>query len=269
MGDAAVADPHMGTRWRRSALPIGVGLGLVAASTTAVATSAFGLNASLVIQNSGVSFASSRVVATDAGLGMTVINGQDGNKRNLLRMGFAGASLNGLCISKTETILGVGAVTIRLTSGDNDNTTNEIRAANAAFDVIELQAKGTGVQLHGSVQIGLSTPDVTTVPGAAPFSNNPLGQVNSAFTSGKLENYDPAIWSASANGGRMNGHGFTGIDATKATVTTAYGKLLNAQVVGSVTLPNLRIEALPGTAQSCEAKAAAAGYALGYFPGIT
>jgi hypothetical protein len=258
----------MGTRWGRSSLSMGAGFGILGGFAVAVWTSSFGLDASMIIQNEGVSFATSRLVATDAGLGMTVMKGQDGNSRNLLRAGFAGATMNGLCISKTETIAGL-PMTIVLTSGDGDNASNEISAANAAFDIIELQAKGSGVQLQGSVQIGLSTPDVTTVPGTAPFSSNALGQQNSAFTGGLLENYDSSIWNANANSGRMNGHGFTGIDATKATITTAYGKLLSAQVVGSVTLPNMKIAILPGTAQSCEQKAATAGFTNGYFPGIT
>ena len=37
------------------------------------------------------------------------------------------------------------------------------------------------------------------------------------------------------------------------------GKVLNAQIVGSITLPNLKISVTPGTGQSCEAQAIAAG----------
>lgn len=269
MGRPQMDNPRMGTRWGRSSGAALVGMGLTAAMSTALWTNAFGLDASLVIQNEAVSFASSKLVASDVGFGMTLIKGEDGQPRNALRAGFAGAKMNGLCVSKTETLAGVGAVTIKLTSGDGDNANTEISAANAAFDVIDLQAKGTGIQLQGSTQIGLSTPDITTVPGAAPFSSNPLGQLNPAFTGGRLENFDAEIWNTTANGGRMNGQGFTGIDATRATLTTVYGKVLNAQIVGSITLPNLKISVTPGTGQSCEAQAIAAGFASGHFPGIT
>lgn len=269
MGLPQMDNRRMGTRWGRSSGAALVGVALTAAMSTALWTNAFGLDASLVIQNEAVSFATSKLIADDVGFGMTVINGADGNPRNALRAGFAGAKMNGLCVSKTESLLGVGAVTIKLTSGDSNNTNTEISAANAAFDVIDFQAKGSGIQLQGSTQIGLSTPDITTVPGTAPFSNNPLGQLNPAFTSGKLENYDSSIWNMTANGGRMNGQGFTGIDATRATLTTVYGKVLNAQIVGSITLPNLKISVTPGTAQSCEAQAIAAGFASGFFPGLT
>ena len=269
MGRPQMDNPRMGTRWGRSSGAALVGMGLTAAMSTALWTNAFGLDASLVIQNEAVSFASSKLVASDVGFGMTLIKGEDGQPRNALRAGFAGAKMNGLCVSKTETLAGVGAVTIKLTSGDGDSANTEISAANAAFDVIDLQAKGTGIQLQGSTQIGLSTPDITTVPGTAPFSSNPLGQLNPAFTSGKLENFDAEIWNTTANGGRMNGQGFTGIDATRATLTTVYGKVLNAQIVGSITLPNLKISVTPGTGQSCEAQAIAAGFASGHFPGMT
>lgn len=262
-------DVRMGTRWGRSFAAIGMGLVLLTGAGAAVYSNVLGLNASVTIQNEGVSFATSRLKASDVGLGMTLVKGQDGNRRNALRAGFASATMNGLCISKTETFLGIGAVTIKVTAGDGNNTSDEIVAQNAAFDIIELTTKGNGVELEGSAQIGLATPDITTVPGAAPFSSNPLGQVNSAFTNGTLENYDANIWNANANGGRMNGQGFTGVDATKATITTAYGKVLQAQIVGSIKMPKLKIEVLPGTVESCEAQAIRVGSSNGYFPGIT
>ncbi|HEY0889775.1 MAG TPA: DUF6230 family protein [Nocardioides sp.] len=263
------SEARFGTRWGRSAGAMVAGIAVLTCFGLAIWREAFGLDATLVIQNKGVSFATSRIIATDAGFGMTVVKGKDGNVRNVLRAGFAGATMNGICISKTESVAGFSALTITLTGGDGNNTSNEITASNAAFDVAELNAKGSGIQLQGSAQIGLSTPDITTVPGAPPFSRNPLGQTNSAFTNGLLEDYDSSIWNMSLNGGRMNGQGFTGIDATKATLTTVYGKLLQAQIVGNITLPNLKISVAAGAVDSCETKAVNAGWSGGYFPGIS
>ncbi len=260
--------PRLGTRWRRAAVATATGLVATAAMATAVYTGAFGLQADLSINNTGFSFASSKIVATDAGFGMTVVKAADGNNRNVLRAGFSGAQMNGLCISKTETVAGI-PVTFRLTSGDGNNTSTEIKAADAAFDVLELQARGTGVQLQGSVQIGLSTPDITTTPGAAPFRSNPLGQLNENYVGGFLENYSADLWNGTANSGRMNGQGFIGVDATQATLTTVHGKIMQAQISGNIVLPNLKIHVEPGTTQSCEARAIAAGFSGGYFPGIS
>lgn len=265
--DATTSRTRTGTRWGR-ALPVATA-GLVATGvmSTMVWTGVIGLDANLQVQNSGFSFASSRIVATDAAFGMTVVKEVEGN-RNALRTSFAGAAMNGLCISKTESVLGgVGTVTFTLTSGDNNASTNEITASNVAFDVVDLQAKNSGVQLQGSVQIGQSTPDLTTVPGASPFRSNPLGQTNNNFTDGFLENYDSSIWNGTANGGKINGQGFIGIDASQATLTTIYGKILQAQISGDIKLPNLKIRVEPGTRPSCE-QIAAGDYASGHFPTI-
>lgn len=256
-----------GTRWRRAVPAMLAGLSATAAMSAMVWTGAFGLNADLTVQNTGFSFATSKIVATDAAFGMTVVKKADGN-RNALRTSFAGAALNGLCISKTESILGgVGTVTFMLTSGDGNSSTNEITASNVAFDVVDLQAKNAGIQLQGSVQIGQSTPDLTTVPGAAPFKSNPLGQTNSDFSNGFLENYDSSIWNGTANGGKINGQGFIGIDATQATLTTIYGKILQAQISGNINLPKLKITVTPGSGTSCET-IASGDFASGYFPSI-
>ena len=55
----------------------------------------------------------------------------------------------------------------------------------------------------------------------------------------------PQAYSATGNGGHVNGQGFTGIDATRGTLTNVHGRLWQAQVSGNITLPNLRIQVLP------------------------
>lgn len=260
--DVGSADAPHGTRWRRAGIMATASMAVVMFLGSMIWTNSLGFNASIIIQNSPMSFSSSRIVANDVGFGVTSVQTQSGERHNVLRAGFASAGLNGLCVSKTESIAGIGNVTFRLTSGDGNAATQEIQAQNAAFDITSLRAQGaTGIRLEGTVQLGLSTPDITTTPGEAPFTSNPLGQVPSG--SPMLQNYQAGVYSAGSagiNGGRMNGQGWVGIDATRGTLETVRGTMWQAQVTGDILLPNLSIAIIPGTAQSCEAAAAAGSY---------
>ncbi|WP_418057742.1 DUF6230 family protein [Pimelobacter simplex] len=236
------ATPRHGTRWRRTAGALAVSFAALAGLGTATWHEAFGFDARIIVQDGNATFSSSRITADDAAFGMAPVRLGNGTWKNLLRAGFARASLDGLCVSKTES-LGPIKVTLKLTAGDGTSAA-EITAANAALDVTSL--RGAGINLQGSTQIGQATTDLTTAPGAPPYTANPFG-VPATYDGGfyRPDGTGPQAYSGTGNGGHVNGQGFTGIDATRGALTQVYGQLWQAQVTGDITLPNLVIKVLP------------------------
>lgn len=243
-----------GTRWRRMIAATTVGFALLGSMVATMASSASAVfSPTLTINNGSSTFSSTNIHAADAAFGTALVQTQasassGGDWTPVLRAGFASATMNGFCLSRVEEVGPLGRYTIRLTSGDDDPSTNEISAEMAAFDISQLRAAGApGINLQGTAQIGLATTDLTTNPGTAPYAANPMG-VPQAF--------DPSWYLSSGNGGHNNGQGFTGIDATVADLNSVYGDVRQAQIEGKVTLPNLEIDLLPGD-QSCKAAAQA------------
>ncbi|MCX6399053.1 MAG: DUF6230 family protein [Propionibacteriales bacterium] len=243
-GPAGDATRH-GTRWGPMAGALVTSLGTLAALASLTWTHAFGLDSTIIIQDGNATFSSSQITADDAAFGMAPVRLGDGTWKNVLRAGFATATLNGLCISKTETVAGLVKYTIKLTAGDG-TAALESRANNAALDVTSL--RGAGINLQGSTQIGQASTDLTTAPGAAPYLANPFA-VPQTWDGGFYGpgSTGPNAYSATGNGGHTNGQGYTGIDATRGTLNAAYGHLWQAQVSGDITLPNLTIKVLPFT----------------------
>jgi hypothetical protein len=240
---AASISTVTGTRWGRMVGALAAGLGALTGLATLTWHQALGFDTTLVIQDGNATFSSSQITADDAAFGMAPVRLGNGTWKNLLRAGFATASLNGLCVSKTQTVLGGIKYTVKLTAGDG-GTGLETRAANAALDVTAL--RGAGINLQGSTQIGQATTDLTTAPGAAPYLANPFG-VPSTYDGGWFGpgTTGPQVYGATGNGGHVNGQGYTGIDATRGSLTNVYGQLWQAQVTGNITLPNLSIKVLP------------------------
>lgn len=234
---------RLGTRWRRMAGLLGAGLGSLGVLATLTWNQALGFDATLVIQDGNATFSSSQITADDAAFGMAPVRLGNGTWKNLLRAGFASASLDGLCVSKTETVVGGIKYTLKLTAGDG-GAGLETKAANAALDVTSL--RGAGINLQGSTQLGQATTDLTTAPGAAPYLANPFG-VPSTYDGGWFGpgTTGPQAYSGTGNGGHVNGQGYTGIDATRGSLTNVYGQLWQAQVTGNITLPNLQIKVYP------------------------
>ncbi|MFW6868537.1 DUF6230 family protein [Nocardioides sp. CPCC 206347] len=234
-----------GTRWKRLAGALTASLGTLAALASITWQNAFGIDATIIIQDGNATFSASQINANDAAFGMAPVRLGNGNWKNVLRAGFATATLDGLCISKTETLAGLVKYTIKLTAGDG-TAALESRANNATLDVTTL--RGAAISLQGSTQLGQATTDLTTIPGTAPYEANPFGVPQTwgggFFGPGAA---GPNAYSESGNGGHVNGQGFTGIDATRGTLTSVYGQLWQAQVSGDVTLPNLSIKVLPFT----------------------
>lgn len=230
-----------GTRWGRAAAVAGMSLATLGTLATLTWQQALGFDATVVIQGGNATFSSSQITADDAAFGMAPVRLGTGTWKNLLRAGFARAGMDGLCVSKTESV-GPVKYTIKLTSGDG-TAALEIGAADAGFDVTTL--RGTGINLQGSTQIGQATTDLTTAPGAAPYVANPFG-VPSTYDGGFFGPgaTGPQVYGGTGNGGHVNGQGYTGIDATRGALTGVYGQLWQAQVSGNITLPNLKIQVL-------------------------
>lgn len=269
-----------GTRWRRSLVPVVVGAALTAGMATATMSSALGFNATVTIMNTnantdlnGMSFSTSGLVANDAGFGMAPVKTQNGAWKNVLRAGFAGATLQGLCLTKTESLGLLGNYTIKLYAPSS----TAITASNGVFDLTDLVGDTTdlGINLKGSTQIGLSTADITTVSATGgtgpPYDAMPFGEVPSGNS--PLDTFDASLYTPSSNLGNWVvdgkphtfGGGWTGIDAGSAVLGKSAGRLWQVQLSGNITLPNLQITVTPGTAERCASWPTEANFTNTYY----
>lgn len=180
------------------------------------------LAAAVTYQGSTAKFSSGRVSGQDIGFGMAQVNVAGAGTRNVLAAGFATGSLDGLCVSQVQSVPLIGDVVIKLTSGDGDSATREIKATNVQLDITQLRGSGTGINLDGRVQIGMASQDVTTLAGV----DNPLGA--------------------------PTGTGWWGIDATAGDIFSAKGYLYDAEIGGPMRLPGLRISVTPKAAGGTE-----------------
>lgn len=101
-----------------------------------------------------------------------VSDGQQGTKEvPVLRGGFSGAELDGLCISQRQEVMGA-TYTIRVSAGDGEKGTFDIDTSSATFDLTSVEGgSDPGLALGGTVQIGQTGSDVSTTDGV----DNPLG----------------------------------------------------------------------------------------------
>lgn len=209
-----------GTSWRR-ATPLML-LAFAAMAGLMVLVRQDVLAAVVTYQGTTAKFSSGRVSGQDIGFGMAQVNVAGAGTRNVLAAGFATGSLDGLCISQVQNVPVIGDVVIKLTAGDGDSSTREVKATNVQLDITQLRGAGTGINLDGRVQIGMSAEDVTTLPGV----NNPLGA--------------------------PGGTGWWGIDATAGDIFGAKGYLYDAEIGGPINLPGLRISVTPKAAGGTE-----------------
>lgn len=262
---SGVPGRRTGTRWRRATLLTVGGYALIAAMAAASINSVLGFEASVRIINSngltdqnGMSFTSSHINAVDAGFGMAPVQQANGTWKNVLRAGFSNATISGLCVAKVENLGLLGAYTFMLTS---PSSAGNITASNGVFDLTDIVGDSTniGVNLKGSTQIGLATPDITTVYAngtGLPYLANPFG---SSSGDSPLD-----IWSSSIEGGtappasvldgksHIYGGGWTGIDAGAADLYKVSGRLWQIQLTGKITLPNLKLVMSQGTSKCAD-----------------
>lgn len=215
----SAADSARGTRWGRSGALMLVAFAVVA--TVAGLTHANVLALTMTYSGSAARFSTQAITGQDVAIGVseaTVRNsaGVD-TKVKVLRAGFAVAELSSICVSVKQNIPVIGDVTLRLDAGDNDPSTYEIKANNVELDLLRGRSPSTaGLRLNGSVKIGMATQDLTTVPGADDPLEQPMDK---------------------------NGSGYWGIDATQGTIGGLSGQLYDMEIVGSIQLPNLKINA--------------------------
>jgi hypothetical protein len=240
-----------GTRWRRTVAPLIVGGILLAVLGTLLWRQVLAVQ--LTIQGNGMSFSSTEIFGQNVAFGMVPITTTSTTDKPVLRAGVAIASLNGLCVSKTETVAGFTA-TLKLTAGDGNASTTEISAKNAIFDMTSLGdpnssgTKQSSVYLNGAVQLGVASTDVTTVRDAnGNYVANPLWPDTDA---NGTPNPAPTGY----------GEGWTGIYGTSGDLKSVHGTLWDAQIKGNIVLPNLKIQVIPGTAQSCQDAAKAGSF---------
>lgn len=203
-----------GTRWGRAATTFVAAGGLLATMAAMVSTHVLAAYVSIDSQAKPSEFNTSKLTGQDVAFGMaeTSVNG---TTKSVLRAGFAQATLDGFCVSKTENVLGLFDVTLKVTSG-NGAAGDDVVANNASFDLTEL--RGDQINLEGKDQVGQATADVTTTKTDGDYDANPL----SAPTAGY-------------------GKGWVAIDAARGTLNNVKGKLYAVQIQGDITLPNLSI----------------------------
>lgn len=221
---------RFGTRWGRTGVLVGSGLAALTIAGSAMATNALATYTIINSQNSPASFTSSAIVGQNVAFGMAQSTLDNGTTSNVLRAGFATAALNGLCVTKTDTIAGI-QYTFKLTAGDGNATTNEITANNALFDLTSIRGSGPGLVLQGLDQIGSASADLTTSSTGGVLDTNPLG--------------------APGGAGAAYGAGWAGIQASSGQLNNVTGTLWNAEIQGSINLPNLSISVSLGSGTPC------------------
>ncbi|UDY23205.1 DUF6230 family protein [Nocardioides sp. Kera G14] len=221
----AAAEPiRYGIRWGRAGAVAGVSLGLLGSMTALVTTNALAAYVTVSSQSKPSEFNTSKLTGQDVAFGM-VQSDVNGTIKPVLRAGFASATLDGFCVSKTENVLGLFDVTLKVTSG-NGAAGDDIVASNASFDLTEL--RGTTINLEGKDQVGQATADMTTTKTGGTFDTNPLGAPTGGY-----------------------GAGWVGIDASKGTLSGLKGKLYSVEIQGDITLPNLSIGVTGASGFAC------------------
>ncbi|MEX0428170.1 DUF6230 family protein [Nocardioides sp. DS6] len=224
-------EPRNGTRWGRAGMLATVAAAAVVGIATLVDQHVLALYLDIDSEASPASFNTTALVGQDVGFGM-VPTSVNGTQKSVLRAGFASATLDGFCLSQTQSLGALGSFTLKVTAGNGTSAT-DISASNASFDLVNFTAADAGIVLSGQDQIGLATSDITTTKTGTSYDSNPLGGPETSY-----------------------GKGWIGIDASKGSFTKLKGKLYSARVLGNISLPRLSIKAFSGTsgdASACDA----------------
>lgn len=206
------------TSWRTAAAATAAGLLALTGAGLGMRHQAMALD--VTFQERPSQFSTSGLSGSDvafATVPATVSDGAGGTKPvSVLRGGFSGARLDGLCISQRQELLGA-TYTLRVTAGDGTRGTHDIRSASATFDLTEVSGGGEpGIALGGTVQIGQTASDVTTVPGV----EDPLDAPGS---------------------GR-----YIAIDASSGDLSDVRGTVYGFSISDAASIPGLVVEVLPG-----------------------
>lgn len=231
-----------GTRWRRVAVMNLCAFSVLGWMVSQLWTgTVMGLGAGLVIQGQKSQFSSARLSTTNVAFGVmpiTLRSGSGDSTRYVLRMGFANGTLDGFCVSQTESFLGVD-YTIRITSGGNDINVTDVSGKNVQLDATTVTStnlpntNGNGVALRGNVELGVAVQSVTT------------------WQAGGVDVVNPLDGPESYSG--INGRLFS-VDSDVGDLYNIKGDLYDAVIEGPVNLKKLKIEVVPGgaAAQGCK-----------------
>lgn len=220
-----------GTRWGRTSVVAAAALLVIAGIVVALQQRV--IAASIVFQNGTSQLATSGIDGSDVGFGLVPISTSNGTggtvSPNVLRGGFANGKLDGLCVSQVQNVLGQN-VTLKITAGDGVLGTYEIQGSNALFDIAQIRgtsgSNGSGINMDGRAQFGLTASDVTTTQSGGSFDVNPLDA--------------------------PQGTGWFGIDADKGNLYNLRGTIYDGVIGGPFSLPDLTITVTPGTS-GCDA----------------
>lgn len=204
---------------RRPAMAAGL-VGLLTLSGAALGARQEAVALDLTFQQRPSEFSTSGLKGSDVAFATVpadVSDGESGTRQvAVLRGGFSQARLDGLCISQRQTLLGA-PYTIRVTAGDGKLGTHDIKSATATFDLTQVSGgSDPGIALQGTVQIGQTASDVTTVPGR----DNPLG---------------------APGGGK-----YIAIDASSGELSEVRGTVYGFSISDAADIPGLVMEILPG-----------------------
>lgn len=204
---------------RRSAVAAGL-VGLLSLSAAALGARQEAVALDLTFQQRPSEFSTSGLKGSDVAFATVpadVSDAENGTRQvDVLRGGFSEAQLDGLCISQRQTLLGA-PYTIRVTAGDGKPGTHDIKSATATFDLTQVSGgSDPGIALQGTVQIGQTASDVTTVPGL----DNPLG---------------------APGGGK-----YIAIDASSGELSEVRGTVYGFSISDAADIPGLVMEILPG-----------------------
>lgn len=214
---SAATGHRAGTRWPRTVVLIVLALSALGSVAGLVRADVIALN--VAYQGSPARISTSAIRGQDVAIGISEATVRDSagvdRRIKVIRAGFGVAEMSGLCLSVKQSVLGLGDVVLRLEAGDSDPATYEIKANNIELDLLRARsASASGLNLNGSVKIGMATQDLTTVAGVDDPLEQPMDR---------------------------NGSGYWGIDATQGTISGLSGLVHDAEIVGSIQLPNLRI----------------------------
>ncbi|MFT4264300.1 MAG: DUF6230 family protein [Nocardioides sp.] len=230
--DHGAAELRQGTRWGRAGLLALASFGVLGWIVGQAASGALAVQLNVDSQSSPAAFSTTLLEGPDIAFGAAA-GSVDGSTTPVLRAGVSDATLNGFCLSQTQSLGVLGDITVKVTAGD-DSGKADITANYATFDLTTIRAAGEGVVLGGWNQIGVASTDVTTIDqNGAPYPN-PLDAPTTGY-----------------------GEGWFGIDSDQGAVHNIKGRLYSAQVIGNITLPHLKVNLFhaskTGDAAPCDA----------------
>ncbi|PPK61461.1 DUF6230 family protein [Actinokineospora auranticolor] len=193
-------DSRGGTRWGRATLVALPAVGAIAALAVAMAQGV--LAASFAVSGVPITLTSQSLSAE--GFAGTVYNAGD---QGVLYAGIGDAQLSGLCANVVTDVPIVGQLTFKITAGDTDPATKELRAGNLLLDARKLTGDGT-------------------------FHGLDLGVASNALTKGPAEVRKQA--------------GNFGLQADAADIGALRADALSAQVAGDFQLENLDLSVSSG-----------------------